>query len=51
MRQLLDIFSKDIAKENFTTKEVIIFGVIAPLVLVLVCGFSWWLIWNLTNNI
>ena len=44
MRQILDILSKDIEKENFTTKEVIIYGVIAPLALVLVCGFAGWLI-------
>lgn len=45
MKELLDILSKDIEKENFTTKELIIFGVIAPLTFVLVCGFAGWLIW------
>ena len=44
MRQLLDILSKDIENENFTKKEVIIFGIFVPLAFVLVCGFAGWLI-------
>lgn len=37
MRKLLDIFSKDIEKENFTTFEVIVFGVIAPVAFIALC--------------
>lgn len=31
MRQLFDIFEKDIYSEHFTRKEYIIYGVIVPL--------------------
>lgn len=43
MKELFKVFAKDIEKENFTKKEVIIFGVIAPLAFVLVFGFAGWL--------
>lgn len=45
MRKSLDILSKDIKKENYTMKEIIIFGIIVPLAFVLFCGFAGWLIW------
>lgn len=43
MKELFEIFEKDIKSENFTRKEIVIYGVIAPLALILVCGFAEWL--------
>lgn len=40
MKELFEIFEKDIKSENFTRKEIVIYGVIAPLALVLICGFA-----------
>lgn len=38
MKEFLKIMGKDIMKENFTRREYVIYGIVAPLVLVLVCG-------------
>ena len=38
MKEFLKIMGKDIKSENFTRKEYIVYGIVAPLVLVLVCG-------------
>ena len=38
MKEFLKIMGKDIMSENFTKKEYVVYGIIAPLVLVLVCG-------------
>ena len=43
MKELWQVFEKDIKSENFTRKEIIIYGIIAPLALLLVCGFAEWL--------
>ena len=43
MKELFEIFEKDIKSENFTRKEIVIYGVIAPLALILVCGIAEWL--------
>lgn len=43
MKELFEIFEKDIKSENFTRKEIVIYGVIAPLALILVCGLAEWL--------
>lgn len=40
MKELLEILEKDIMSENFTRKEIVIYGIIAPLALVLVCGLA-----------
>jgi len=40
MKEFLKIMGKDIMTENFTRKEFVIFGIVAPLVLVLVCGLA-----------
>lgn len=40
MKELYDIMMKDFKQENFTLKEWIIYGVCAPLVLILLCGFA-----------
>ena len=38
MKEFLRIMGKDIMSENFTRKEFLVYGIVAPLVLVLVCG-------------
>ena len=43
MKELLEILEKDIKSENFTRKEIVIYGIITPLALVLVCGLAEWL--------
>lgn len=40
MKELLEIMEKDIMSENFTKKEYVIYGIVAPVVLVLVCGLA-----------
>ena len=45
MKELFEVFSKDIESEQFTKREVIIFAVVVPVAFVLVCGFAGWLIW------
>ena len=40
MKEFLKIMMKDIMSENFTKKEYIVYGIMAPLVLVLVCGLA-----------
>ena len=43
MKELIKVFEKDIKSENFTRKEIIIYGIIAPIALILVCGLAEWL--------
>lgn len=38
MKEFLEIMGKDILSENFTKKEYVVYGIVAPLVLVLVMG-------------
>lgn len=40
MKELYDIMMKDFQQENFTRKEWIIYGVCAPLALILLCGLA-----------
>ena len=40
MKEFLKIMEKDILSENFTRKEYVVYGIVAPLVLVLVCGLA-----------
>jgi len=37
MKEFLDIMGKDILSENFTRREYVVYGIVAPLALVLVC--------------
>lgn len=39
MKEFLKIMGKDIMSENFTKKEYVVYGIVAPVVLVLLCGF------------
>lgn len=40
MKEFLKIMGKDIMKDNFTRKEYVVYAIVAPLVLVLVCGLA-----------
>jgi len=40
MKEFFEIMRKDIMSENFTRKEYVLYGIVAPLVLVLVCGMA-----------
>jgi hypothetical protein len=40
MKKFMEIMGKDILSENFTRREYVIYGIVAPLVLVLVCGLA-----------
>lgn len=40
MKEFLEIMEKDIMNENFTRREYVIYGIVAPLVLVLLCGLA-----------
>jgi hypothetical protein len=43
MKKFLDVFMKDIISEEFTAKECLVFGVVVPVVLVLIMGFAGWM--------
>lgn len=40
MKEFIEIMGKDIMNENFTRKELVVYGIVAPLVLVLMCGLA-----------
>ena len=37
MKEFLEIMGKDILSENFTRREYVVYGIVAPLALVLLC--------------
>ena len=37
LKEIINVFSKDIASENFTKKEFVTYGIIAPLALIAAC--------------
>ena len=37
MKELMNILAKDIQVENFTRKEMVVYGVVYPAALVVVC--------------
>jgi hypothetical protein len=37
MKELMNIMAKDILKENFSRKEMVVYGVFAPAALVVIC--------------
>lgn len=43
MKELVKVFEKDIESEDFTRREMVIYGIIAPVALILVCGLAEWL--------
>ena len=40
MKEFFEIMEKDIMSENFTKNEYVVYGIVAPLVLVLLCGLA-----------
>jgi hypothetical protein len=40
MKEFFETMGKDIMNENFTRKELVVYGIVAPLVLVLMCGLA-----------
>ena len=43
MKEFLQIIEKDYKNENFTTKEIVVFGVIAPVIILAIIGIIGWL--------
>ena len=37
MKEFLDIMAKDIQVENFSRKECVVYGVVAPAALIVIC--------------
>lgn len=37
MKKFMEIMGNDILSENFTCRDYVVYGIVAPLVLVLVC--------------
>ena len=40
MKEFLEIMEKDILCENFTRREYVMYGIVAPVVLVIVLGLA-----------
>jgi hypothetical protein len=40
MKEFLEIMGKDILSENFTRREYVMYGIVAPVVLVIVLGLA-----------
>lgn len=40
MKEFFEIIKKDIMDEHFTKMEYVVYGIIAPLALLLVCGLA-----------
>ena len=43
MKQFFEIMLKDIQREEFTLKECLVYGVVAPIVLIALMGFAGWM--------
>ena len=43
MKEFFDIMKKDILSEHFTNKELVIYGVLAPIVLFAIMALAGWL--------
>lgn len=43
MKEFLNMMEKDYQVEDFTTKEIVVFGVIAPIVILAVLAIIGWL--------
>lgn len=42
MKEFFEIMEKDFLKEDFTAKEWLVYGVVAPIGLLLMCGLAEW---------
>jgi hypothetical protein len=40
MKEFLEIMGKDILSENFSKRECLVYGIVAPVVLVIVLGLA-----------
>jgi hypothetical protein len=40
MKEFLEIMGKDILSENFSKRECLVYGIVAPVVLVIVLGMA-----------
>lgn len=40
MKEFLEIMGKDILSENFSKRELVVYGIVAPVVLVIVLGMA-----------
>lgn len=43
MKELIEIMLKDIKDEHFTRKELVIYGILTPIVLVAIMALAGWL--------
>ena len=43
MKEIFETMEKDYQKENFTTQEMVVYGIIAPWVLVAVMALAGWM--------
>lgn len=43
MKKITETMEKDFRTENFTKKEMVVYGIIVPAVLVLIMGLAGWL--------
>ena len=43
MEKLFEIMEKDFRKEDFTKKEMVVYGIIVPLALVVIMALAGWL--------
>lgn len=43
MKDFFEVMEKDIQKESFSRKEIIVYGILVPLVLIAIMGIAGWL--------
>ena len=43
MKELIEIMMKDIKDENFTKREYIVYGILTPIVLIVIMALAGWL--------
>lgn len=43
MEKFINTMEKDVRKDNFTKKEMVVYGIIVPLALVLIMGLAGWI--------
>ena len=43
MEKFINTMEKDVRKDTFTKKEMVVYGIIAPLALVLIMGLAGWI--------
>lgn len=43
MKELFEILTKDIENEGFTRRELVVYGIVAPLALIAACALAEWL--------